>query len=100
MESKTVQEIYYLNEQEMENMARFSKSDYIDKSLKFYRSVKHKPLNQLSTKQVEWLNRLRTMLEDRERKRINKNLKYLPQKKFTLWPKKTSVGWVWLTYYE
>lgn len=98
--SKTVQEVYYLDESELENMARFSKTDYIDKSLKFYRSVKLKPVSQLSEKQVIWLNKLRDMMLDRERKRLKFNLQYQPKKRFTLWPKKVGDGWVWLFYYE
>lgn len=97
---KTVQEVFYLDEGEIENMIRFSKTDYLAKSLSFYRSVKQKPIGQLSDKQTVWLTKLRDMMLEKERKRINRNIQYQPKKRFTLWPKKTSQGWVWFFYYE
>jgi hypothetical protein len=97
---KTVKEIYYLDENELREMGRFAKTDYIAKSLKFYQSVKDKPVSQISPKQVDWLNKLRDMLLKREQYRQQRNQKYQPQKRFTLWPKKVHGEWVWLTYYE
>lgn len=98
--SQLVQEAFYLDEVELEKMARFAKNDYLQKSLNFYRSVKTKPVDQLSDKQLVWLNKLSLMMTERDRKKVNNNIKYQPQKKFTLFPKKTYQGWVWLTYYE
>lgn len=99
-QGKKVKEIYYIDENELLEMSRWSKTDYVTKSLKFYQSVKEKPISQITPKQVDWLNKIREMLLKREQQRLKRLEKNQPQKRFTLIPKKVRGEWVWLTYWE
>lgn len=99
-----VKHVYFVDEYFLEELAlKSKKSDFFSSSLKFYQSVKDKEVSALSEKQLKWLRTLKEIMDKKELEKVKKQipLHFVRKiKKFTLWPKKTDRGWVWLTYYE
>ena len=100
-----VKQAYALDEVFLEDLAqKETKSQFFSSSLKFYRSVKEKNMQDISKKQKKWLDQVRDILEDKARKQVQKNVqkneRVRATKCFTWLPKKTEQGWVWFTYYK
>lgn len=97
-----VSQRYFIDEGQLDDLAQKSKTDFFSSSLKFYRSVKDKDVTTLTPKQVQWLTKLKDIVDEKNRKQVNFNIRdqQSRQRKFTLFPKKTKYGWVWLYYYS
>lgn len=98
-----VSQIFYVDENQLEDLGVKFSNEYYIASLQFYRSVKNKNVEDLSEKQIQWLQKIVQIQEkqalnlknEKEQKSLNYKLK-----KFTLFPKKGKNGWVWLYYFE
>lgn len=95
-----VSQRYFIDEGQLDDLAQKSKTDFFSSSLKFYRSVKDKDVTELTPKQVQWLTKIKDILDEKNRQQVVSNIRSqsLRERRFTLFPKKTKYGWVWFFY--
>jgi hypothetical protein len=61
--STTCEEHYDIDEDELEVRALDSESEYLDKCLEFWRDKKDTPIQELSHKQANWLEKIEESLQ-------------------------------------